>query len=220
MESNKSWFLPDYREFADKVVEFNFIADNGILNRSPEKITLQKKLIQEEYEEVVEAYEKRDKVEFLKELCDLFVVTSYMLRITKPEEYEREDTFILDNRFGAPPFYSAFNLISDMIYIEDWRSVIKAVIGILRCVDAKEREALYLVNDNNFSKFCWYQDSQEDVYDHMAQAISTSSNGRYTNVSWYKVNNWVIFKDEDGKIMKPVGYLPVNLKTCLKDLNV
>lgn len=211
-----SWFLPNYKQYADSVVTFNTVIDTVSFKEKKDKVALQQKLIEEEYDELIEAYALKDKGDFLKELCDLFVVSSYMLYLINTDWYKDEAAFCADNGFGSPPFHTPLSFLGDMIIVKDWRTVVKIVVGLLTSLDADVRKALQLVNQNNIDKFMLYEEDEDEVYNHMANAIEQSSDGRYTNVGWVLSNDYVVFTDSNGKVMKPIGYKKVNLKGCLK----
>lgn len=206
-----SWFLKDYKQYAEEVARWNMIANGGSLNRSYEALMIQERLIEEEFNELVSEYGK-EKIDFLKELCDLFVVSSYMMYIKDEVD---DITFINDTKYGSPSISGALGMLSDLILMKDWYGVVKCCVGLLTTIDADTKKALSLVNQNNFSKFLRYDELDVHIYDNVAHDIEANANGRYTNIIWSKVGNYVIFKDSTGKIMKPTNYKSVNLEGCI-----
>lgn len=205
------WFLKDYKQYAEEVARWNMIANNGQMNRSYEALKIQERLIEEEFNELVNEYGK-EKIDFLKELCDLFVVSSYMMFLKDEVD---DITFINDTKYGSPSISGALGTLSDLILMRDWYGVVKCCVGLLTTIDADTKKALSLVNQNNFSKFVHYDEESEVIYDHIIKEIESKSEGRYTDITWAKVGDYVVFKDGKGKIMKPTNYKSVNLEGCI-----
>lgn len=211
---SKDWLLLDYTEYARQVVAFNNINEVVTTENIKTKINFQKVLIAEEFRELVEAYEERDKTNFLKELCDLFVVTSYMQYLEHGECIYEGSAFI-NNGGRVGTISSTFASLSDWIYLEDYLMVLKTVIGLLNKLDVDDQKALSLVNENNFSKYPIYSQLCEGEYDAEVKEIELRGSGRYLGVNWCVSNCRVIFRDCFGKVMKPIGYKSVDVSICI-----
>lgn len=211
-----NWFLPNYIEQAKNTLLFNEIARDGLITSNHVTRSLQEDLIKEEFDEVCEAFTSQNKENFLKELCDLFVVSSFMIYLIDKELFEQGDCFVFDRKCGAPPINMALSILSDLVLLQDWQGIVKTTIGLLSVVDADSIRAMKVVTANNLSKFLRYDSSLMLKYDEMARTIELNSNGRYSNVMWSKYRDWVVFKDFRGKIMKPISFQSVDLSPFIK----
>lgn len=200
-----SWFMPNYRCYADRVVKWNEITGREV---HPE---MQWGWVLEEYDELTEAYNARNKVSFLKELCDLFVVTSYYIYLTNVDVYTNEDLFKAGATYNNGSLDSSIQLLSDMIVLGDSVGIISIVVNILNKLDAEVESALSEVNSSNFSKFEVFIPGCEEEYDNSAYAIEHGSKGRYTGVTWKLSNNYVIYVSGEGKILKGPDYIEANV---------
>ena len=204
LESSFTNLKYDWIGFVNKVTLFNQIAQNGKEDFSEEKYQFQLGLIQEEYNEVVEAILADDLQETIKELVDLAVVSSYAVRIDY-DGFTRGWWFTpnLESERGLSDFSKHSPLA---VYQFAVTSLEK--IGNFEFIADGILEA-------NMSKFPRLElfASQEEI-DQECQRIESDSNGRYANVVANIVENnnekFVVFKDSNGKIMKSKFFKPFN----------
>jgi len=204
------WFSPDYIEQARAIKKWNMIANGGKMDYSLKALELQADLVQEEGKEVFEAYAAKNLKGFVKELCDLFVVTSYMTHIEhafKEEPVKESDLFVLTLQEGDRLPSRMLSNLSEALEERWGAAILNNVIGLLSALDISGEAVLNNVIKNNYSKFTPLRVGEGSLlYDEMSQEIQDRSNGRYLDVTWELVEDYVIYKDSKGKILKPIGY--------------
>ena len=192
-----------------RILEWNEVAGGGNHDYSPAKLDLQRELILEEAAEVIQAYDDKDRTNFLKEVLDLWVVSSYGAFLSDKKEYLKpfhqgrpaslkEAIDDIREVLGNP--YSYTVSLSMVYKSRDLLEVVNAdVVGALRAVNA-----------SNFSKFC-----RECDPDAVVEQLTEDYKGRYTGITWCKYSDLYIFKDERGKVLKGPYYTEVSLNKFL-----
>jgi hypothetical protein len=155
-------------------------------------LTDQARLVDEEYAETELAYNRRDPIEFLDGLCDLFVTQGY---------YEYIQTGELDcvDLYTEVSQEAHHALLSDISEI-----TMTKVLDALVSFNGNWKGALLNVIESNWSKFDRYVQGDESKYG--SHCIKIMDEGRYTNVHWIKSGDWVVYLDGVGKILKGMSY--------------
>lgn len=186
-----SWFQESlfYQDAVNQVTQFNKIAGKTPANVS---VDYAMGLVHEEVKETVEAYETKDKVAFLGEVCDMFVVSSFALLI--------KDISIDNLEKGGWNCYELED-IDKMINTPFASDVLAYSVNVLNTCDADGKGALQAVLDANMSKFSKYKKSKHKSYDEHCNTLADGV--RYKNVIWERVEDYVVWKCADtSKILK------------------
>lgn len=190
-------------ELAD-VVKFNMIASNGLMDKSPKKFELQRKLVLEEVDETIAALIDNNLVEIADGLCDVFVTAGFE---------EVMNGRIVEDIYGYKMSKGSFLVSATMLYEED--NVFPVVCSMIASMK-NGKEMLQEVNRSNLSKFEKYHPEMEQDFDLECKQIEERSKGRYTGVAWsvteYDGTKYVVYKDSKGKIMKPTCFKEPNIK--------
>ncbi len=191
--------LNPYETYYKQVLEFNKAANK------PFNEEAQKALCFEEWKELREAYESKDEVAFLKELCDCFVVgaggsaTLTDIEVHYSVEGNIKDMELLLDEGGVFQFD---------LFLED-------TIDIATQINADVLSALQEVCNSNMSKFCEYRPECLEDYDLWCRKIERE--GRYKGVTWELNNGKVVFFDENKKILKGPDYFEPNLEKYINE---
>lgn len=202
MESNpEDWVrwqqkVTDFTPWYSWVVDWNKKASPG-KEYSSEDIENQWKLVKEEQKELFEAFDNRDSSAFYKELCDLFVVSSFFSYLVKPElkpqtVYSEYITQMMSNledheeRFDRSTYFSEVMILMNSV---DVNTLSRTMGAVLRS------------NDTKF--FEWqYQDIE------IAYALKVHG-GRYDGIHVKRtVDGLATLRDGNNKILKPSTYKP------------
>ena len=166
----------------NQVFDWNLTARGDEYPEYPQDIQL--RLIREELKELHSA---TTPCEYLKELCDCFIVFSYhMAESGRVKEWR--------------------TCYADLAY--------DFIDATLRALKPKYLAALQLVMDSNQSKFDMYDCEREDEYEEHCQELMLY--GRYANVDWAAEGGLVVYLDGKGKILKGMNYVPCDLSVLFK----
>lgn len=196
------WFVKDYykifNDFREQVLLFNKIGGKEVTVKD------QLVLCYEESRELVAEFGK-DKIAFLSECCDLFIVSSPVL---SQREFADTILWVEDSFIGVgSTIYTLSECWDDVgVYLD-------CSIQILKQLDADWQKAMQLVLDSNMSKFSKYDQGEHQVYDNHCKVLECG--GRYSNVTWQNVGGWVVWKDESGKILKGLHHVKADLSGCV-----
>jgi NTP pyrophosphatase (non-canonical NTP hydrolase) len=90
------------------------------------------------------------------------------------------------------------------------------LIGTARALGMDIEGAVKEVEASNLSKFIYVGDKELSPYECMtldSQAVQIEDEGRYKNVHWKRVGEYIVFYDENGKILKsPSTYFEPQLE--------
>ena len=194
------WFVKDYykifNDFREQVLLFNKIGGKEVTEEG------QLHLCREEANELIAEY---NNVAFLKECCDLFIVSSPVLsQGVLADTIRWVEESVID-------VGSTINTLS-----EGWDDAgvyFDCAIQILVQLDADWQKAMQLVLDSNMSKFSRYDQGEHQAYDNHCKVLECG--GRYSNVTWQNVDGWVVWKDENQKILKGPDYVEADLSGCV-----
>lgn len=179
----------DYNKCQNVVVEWNRIANGGINDVSEQALIFQRKLCEEEWKEFTEATYSSDVDSILKEYSDCIVVFSYHSYLMKELKVEG----FIDAAINA--LYYCLTETQTYSFSEEADEIFSNVFD--------------LVMESNYSKFPMI--TEIDSPDQECKDIEERSNGRYTGVTFKTVednegNKRYVFKDSNGKIVKPKTY--------------
>ncbi len=179
-----AWFEKSYESdlepYKKSVEFFNKLAGKAY---DPES---QLRLCREEAEEILEAYNEEDKAAFLKEVCDLFVVSCVGMDLP------------------SPLMNSLDTVVNSLALPLNQQESLEIAVDILNVIDADIKGALTDVCSSNMSKFSPYDPKSLDAYD--AHCHTLMESGRYTGVNWELREGLVIWKDDNNKILKGLNY--------------
>lgn len=220
---------------AQRVIDWNFAA-RGKHALSTSELLFQWELVEEEYNELYElGISKNNRKEVIDALCDLFVVSVYADFQTRSlhETYK-------DGPYDIFPYVTEknsdiFDNLSILTYYVGQQlanGVVRNTIEIMRKFNFDYIDALEEVLDSNDSKIPTVEEFNKEFYkqhfyfsendvalEEMIQLesdlIEKRNKGRYTGVKGnvVKVNgvDRVVWKDCNGKIMKPLTYFEAKL---------
>jgi len=204
------WFSPNFTEQAQKIKDWNIIANSGKMNISMQALELQGDLVQEEGKEVFAAYSEKDLEGFVKELCDLFVVTSYMTYLEyafKDDVVKEDDLFTLTLQEGDRTPSKMLSNLSEALENNWGAAILNNTIGLLAALEGDGKSNLDKVIDNNYSKFVKIKNNEgAAIYDLTCVQLEAASKGRYINIKWEIVGDYIVYKDSKGKILKPLNF--------------
>ena len=202
MENNsENWVrwqqrVTDYTPWYDWVVSWNKKASPDKIY-SIEDIENQWKLVKEEQKELFEAFDAKDTGAFYKELCDLFVVSSFFSYIVSPET--KPETVFSD--YITP-------ILGDLERHEDAfgrDSYFNEVMILMNSVNANTlSHTMGAVLRSNDTKFFEWQ------YQDMELAFALKEHGdRYSGIHVKRtIDGLATLRDENNKILKPSTYKP------------
>lgn len=208
-----------WQKFVERVIRWNYLAGNKSHDRSDEKYDNQLRLVREEFKEVLEEIKNKDIGALKSELIDLVVVSSYAMFLQGCET------------FSMNPFYGrSISAVAPMILdFTDPREAYQFAVTTLNRLGDFEETAKEVL-DKNDKKIPLVKDFvdvavatfwQLDKYDPnpcscpISQAIryqilAIEADGRYTGVNATIIdlegNQYIVFKDSNDKVMKPVTF--------------
>lgn len=183
--------IQDYNEYFDEVIEWN-----GVVLVEPKELSAQWTLVEEEAQELFEAYDKGDIKEFFKELCDLFFVSSYA-------------AFIEDNHVKA--FVSCqdsieylLSVLEDSVYSKDVARTFLITLELMNSVNQNAlNNTMNAVMRSNWSKIFPEHDAAEEL-----AVANVAYASRYEGIYVQSKPSGCVLKDKSGKVIKPSSYLP------------
>ena len=195
-----------FQEFFDSVMLFNKTMGNDVNNK--DLIPLYRNLLKEEAGEMAEAESAEDE---LDSIIDQLVVGKYLMSLVGYEEIEpyAPVTDYVDSSEGIAYW-------CDEEEDEDLGEIyarLEELMGVFLQLSINHKGALMEIANSNMSKFipvtgalCW---EQEEYFDTIC--VDIEKQGRYTGVSWSRVGDNIVFRDEKGKLMKAPTYWEPNL---------
>lgn len=180
--------VSDYTEYARRVVTWNERA-KGVIDFSNEAITNQWRLVEEELEELFEAYDLKRENEFYKELADFFVVLSFYDYLTTRKLHPIRT---VDSTDVEVLLASIEDDVADTSYLA----------MLMNSVKKSPEEYLVPVLDSNDSKFFCIEDADKEL------ALATEKyKNRYKGIAVYDIGDGLaVMRDSNNKIMKPSTY--------------
>lgn len=199
----------DFTKFSNMIIDWNATGRQGKHDFSEKTIDFQKKLVKDELDEMMEAFENKDATELLKEMCDVFVVASYWHFLTTGKK-EKPQVLMLPALYDIDYFTQ---IKYDFETLESPYLVLQDIMILLNSFNADTTSALLEVIDSNYSKFPF----TSEIYntDIECKRIEEEFKGRYKGVTVQTFNDHLIFKSDAGKILKPVTYRDADVKKFL-----
>lgn len=202
--------------FFYKVSEFNFVAGNRLDNEEDVKqrlIPLYHNLLVEEMQEIMDA---KDAVDELDGLCDTAVVAYFLCKL-----YGVEINGFVPNGIMTDNVLEQIQNIIDSEDNED--KAVRALLmslDTLSALDVDMHGALHNVADSNLSKFIKIGDNVPEDFQLDSLMLSAleqvivdiQADGRYKGVVWKRVGDYIVFTDENGKVLKASTYKEPSLK--------
>lgn len=214
---------------SERVIQWNFIANNESFANEEANRSKQWELVEEEADELFKAASDNDAVELLDAVCDLFVVSSYGLfldRLKGVGSNIREAKKELFRDSVAKETSVSILELESIIY--DSKSVYQAFrwsVDALYSLSVNSIEAFNEVMDSNDSKFptkaefhaaavtVGHGSNPDKHFELECRRIEEMSGGRYKGITHKLINDpakpgffRVVFRDDSGKIMKPCTF--------------
>jgi len=194
--------------FYKGVIKFNEVAGGTRENYDHQ---LQMKLMEEEWQETLKAYNDKDPVEFLDGVLDVLVTHGYAWQMNEVESVFKGSWEGVETKFSSVVDQGGWPERFDIM--EQFCATLKHKYG----VDVEG--AMAEVNRSNMSKFCDTNNRACFVGELTQYCEIINSEGRYTDVHWGKKGNYVVFKDGNGKVMKGPDFTPPDLKPYVGNLS-
>lgn len=213
----------NYLKYVQHVIQWNSIATGGVHDHSPSNIERQVSFVKEEFQEMMEALANDDKVEYVDALADLVVTVGYWLYLKEPETITKNCTLNSFN-FGANHIKALeLAITNDEPYV-----ALQEVMSLFYQAECLVDKIIWEVLDSNDSKYpalhkC-LRSGEMVIYEgdcdferswtpeRMCKIIETKYAGRYTGITYQVYDGKVIFKDDKGKIVKPLTFKNPKLK--------
>lgn len=233
----------DYSDFALQVARWNYLANGKDIVNGKDKQAFQWTLIQEEVEEIIDAVKEGNKKQTLAEICDLFVVSSYLafLKIHENNKGAGVDTVVqkMGEYLYAPRTKERLSLfgIDESVANQETYSTLKWAVSALNQYGADSMYALQAIIDANYTKFPLVTELIQAYAEHNIPTdadntvfhglctqeclrIEEEFKGRYKGVTCEHVilddNDLVgrlIFRDDQGKILKPLTFKKADISS-------
>ena len=208
-----------WQKFVEQVIRWNYLAGNKSHDYGDEKYENQLRLVREEFKEALKEIELKNISALKSELIDLVVVSSYAMFLQGCKT------------FSMNPFYGrSINTAAPMILdFTDPREAYQFAVTTLNQLGDFEETANEVL-DKNDTKIPLVKDFlnkavitfwQLDNYEFTPslcpieeaikyQVLAIEADGRYTGVNAtiidFEDNQYIVFKDSKGKILKPCTF--------------
>ena len=216
--------LPTYatplKRLADEIVAWNAAAGKfpGERAATLEELLNQEARVVEELKELIHAMTESDLTETLDAVCDIFVTASYYLALAKntqvsidfcvvpPAEIETIQAQLAELAEQAEklPERSVAQMLDNPLIVKS----LEVSLALVRDLPVDFIGAQQAVNDNNASKYVASEAvAQESVAHYAAKGVEVVAHA--SNYLGKPV--FVLKRTSDDKIMKPVGFVSVEL---------
>lgn len=216
--------LPTYatplKRLADEIVAWNAAAGKfpGERAATLEELLNQEARVVEELKELIHAMAEKDLTETLDAVCDIFVTASYYLALAKNRQVSIESCVLPPAEIEtiqaqlAELAQQADNLSERSIeQMLDNPFIVKSLevsLALVRDLPVDFIGAQQAVNDNNASKYVASEAvAQESVAHYAAKGEEVVAHAS----SYLGESVYVLKRTSDDKIMKPVGFVSVEL---------
>lgn len=167
-------------KFQDEILTWNKISAGGEHVYSKEKVLLYFKLLNDEIIEYLEVKDDKSE-ETAKEIADIFFVAIYLDHLVKNVDGLPQQ--VIDNTINS--LERALHLVEEA---DTWAFMEMNISQVIW---------------SNFSKFPSQEEMNPDV---QATWIENNSEGRYEGVTYARIMDYFVFKDSNGKVLKPSIY--------------
>lgn len=216
--------LPTYatplKRLADEIVAWNAAAGKfpGERAATLEELLNQEARVVEELKELIHAMAEDDITETLDAVCDIFVTASYYLALAKntqvsvdscvlpPADIETIQTQLADlaQQADNPPERTTEQMLNNPFIVKS----LEVSLALVRDLPVDFIGAQQAVNDNNASKYVASEAvAQESVAHYAAKGEEVVAHAS----SYLGAPVFVLKRTSDDKIMKPVGFVSVEL---------
>lgn len=234
LEFFKKTIKPDnYFVLAKEVIKWNrIIGGDNYLFDNKKTLKLQERLVIEEAKEMMEEIRLNNKKGYVKELVDLFVVSSYGTFLQGYDGYTTTaENFV--HKVSSPKGIPSLLEIEDKILNNNTTSSIyyQWAVNALNVVNANIVDIFYEVMRSNFSKIPLQEvflkeakkkhgkkadcASIEQLIYLEQERMELEFRGRYSGITGkqvtYKEENYIVFTDSNGKVLKPCTFVEADL---------
>lgn len=208
----------DFYPYVKHVIDWNGIKLSGKHDFSQKNKDLQKKFVQEEYTELMTlGFEAQNKVEVMDGLADLVVTAGYWMYLKDPHIIS-SSCKLLTYSFGT----NYAKNIQYAINKDDPWEVLQGVMALCHQVDFKVGEAIREVLRSNDSKMPSIDDYKAyhgvgdaelgETLVMESKTLNSKFEGRYEGIYATESVGHIVFRDKEGKIIKPLMYSEPDLK--------
>jgi len=216
--------LPTYatplKRLADEIVAWNAAAGKfpGERDASFEELLNQEARVVEELNELVHAMATDDLTETLDAVCDIFVTATYYLALAKNSDVSVEDCVVppadleqLKRQLSGLAKQAQSMRERSIEQLRDNQFIVdslKVAIALVRDLPVDFIGAQQAVNENNASKYVVDEKIAADSVAHYA----SKGEEVVAHLSTYLGQSvFVLKRTSDDKIMKPIGFMSVEL---------
>ena len=205
---------------AQRVIEWNKTFRNGDENFTYKDKRTQTNLVIEEADELLKALNEDDVIETIDAICDLFVVASYLIYIHNKNknvwDFIRDKTSLVVYKDRDDIETEIDNLCCSITDCDTLVIPVNVEV-ILNLILSLPKDRDYLTevlesNDSKFLKVSEYSHMGKKALKEMLEAechdIEVRNEFRYTGVKYYFVGDYIVFRDSNGKLMKPFTFHP------------
>ncbi len=195
------------------VVSWNNFVGNALNKEGLKELYIN--LVKEETTEIFDSIRSNDSVEFLDGVCDTLVVGSFLLAVKKQKDFKDYDL-----SFRKVNIEPSINYLKDLLNEDVFENIEKALslvedIGYSSGLNIEL--AFKEVMESNWSKFPLI-----DSVNPLNEVKYIENQGRYSNVRFERNidlngNERYIFKDGNGKVVKPSTFKEPKLKEFIPE---
>lgn len=195
-----------YKEFFESVYLFNEIAGNK--SDDERLIPLYKNLLIEEAKEMEDATCAEDEID---SIIDTFYVAGFLRKLLGETPLKPYDMF------NGASIERLQKMVINAVCNNQYTKLLiqlEALMEAYLTLDIDQKGALMHIADSNLSKFTKVVGSltDEEIKLFDKACVDIEAQGRYTRVSWNRIGDYVVFRDDNGKLMKsPLTYFEPNL---------
>lgn len=183
--------VTDYNDYLQDVIEWNRTCES-----EPPVFEQKWPLVEEEAQELFEAFDKGDIKEFFKELCDLFVTAGYAAYI--------RDKGVESTTHYQDDMEYLLACLEDSVYEKNAERTFFFTLQLMNSVNQEAlNKTMKAVLRSNWSKIFLEQDAAAELL--IAQ---TAYANRYEGIFVQSKPTGCVLKDKNGKVIKPSSYRP------------
>jgi hypothetical protein len=191
-------------EVVSGILQFNRLVTTDQERKSEEYIIKCMNLMDEELDEYYNCWIKS--TEELKEMCDVIVVTVQLIDAITPSKLSYELLAKVVKAYRD----------SEHGYTEGSTHFMSLIAGIINVAEVQAYDlygAMMAVNKSNMSKVVYIPTLEESFGEHWALGayklvgdLTKEYEGRYTGINYTKVGDYLVFRDDKLKVLKPKSF--------------
>lgn len=199
------------------VLSWNNFVGNKLNKKGLEE--LYTNLVKEETTEIFDSIKSNDSVEFLDGVCDTLVVGSFLLAVKKQKDFENYKLSF--NKVNVEPSINYLETLINENVLNNIEEILSLVENIGYSSGLNIELAFKEVMESNWSKFPLIEKVNP-----VEEIKYIEDQGRYKNINFEKNidlngNERYIFKDGNGKVVKPSTFKEPQLKEFIpKDFKI